>query len=148
MNLLIFERKPKNNFELQQRVQELWDSIDIETINRLIESFYYRLILVAVHNGESIQSFYRHNHIHTEEECAQEVQNFLQNILKRFDSFPFLTPPSEQSYAENTKTITDQTFFPLESQELFDNCKQYILTGTFLPDEAEDKESEKIAEQK
>lgn len=77
--------------------------------------------------------------------CPSKIHNFIQNILKRFDSFPFLTPPSEQSYAENIKTINEPTFFPLENQELFDNCKQYILTGTFLPDEVDDDNDEKIA---
>ena len=51
------QRKPTNCDELKQVVQEIWDSIDFDTINKLIESFYYRLILVAAHDGESIQPY-------------------------------------------------------------------------------------------
>ena len=53
--------QPKNIIELEVIVRQIWDSIPQETINRLVESFYYRLILVAEHNGNSIQQFIRHN---------------------------------------------------------------------------------------
>ena len=78
--------KAKNKLELKQRVKEIWDSIDMRTINSLVESFYYRLILVATHDGESIQAYYRHyrERITEYEEKARE---FLQS---RTENFPLL----------------------------------------------------------
>jgi hypothetical protein len=66
--------------------------------------------------------------------CSSTMKKLTKKILSRFDSFPFLTPPSEQSYAENIKNIPETTFFPLENRDLILNCRQYILTGTFLED--------------
>ncbi|OHT00141.1 hypothetical protein TRFO_33269 [Tritrichomonas foetus] len=47
--------------ELKETVSQIWDQISIETINRLVESFRYRLYLVISNNGESIQHLLRHN---------------------------------------------------------------------------------------
>lgn len=67
--------------------------------------------------------------------CPSTMQKLTKKILSRFDSFPFLTPPSEKSYADNTKTIHESTFFPLENRDLLLNCLQYITTGTFIDDD-------------
>ena len=66
--------------------------------------------------------------------CPSTMQKLTNKILSRFDSFPFLTPPSEQSYSDNIKFITESTFFPLENRDLIANCRQYILTGSFIDD--------------
>ncbi len=66
--------------------------------------------------------------------CPSTLQVFIKKMLKRFESFPFLTPPSEQSYADNIKYICDSTFFPLENKDLILNCIQYICYGNFIDD--------------
>jgi len=58
----------------------------METINSLIESFYYRLFLVASHEGESIQPYYRHNH----EEAENYYQQRAQELLEENDTIPLL----------------------------------------------------------
>ena len=68
---------PTNKEDLKRKVQEIWNLLDIDTINKLVESFYYRLYLVATHDGESIQSYYRHHHDEPYEQMAQE---FLQKV--------------------------------------------------------------------
>ena len=74
--------RPKNKIELKRAVQEIWDSIEIATINSLIESFYYQFYLVAIHNGESIQSYYRHYHNEDYEHKAQEFCKELKKFCK------------------------------------------------------------------
>lgn len=72
--------------------------------------------------------------------CPSTMQKLTAKLLSRFDSFPFLTPPSERSYSDNIKIIAESTFFPLENRDLILNCRQYILTGNFI-DDSEDGES-------
>lgn len=67
--------------------------------------------------------------------CPSTMQKLTRKILSRFDSFPFLTPPNEKSYADNIKTIHESTFFPLENRDLIINCLQYITSGTFIDDD-------------
>ncbi|MBR6907848.1 transposase [bacterium] len=71
--------QPKTIDDLTKKVLEIWYSIDMETINHLVESFYYRLLLVATHDGESIQPFYRHNHERAFMAHFQEAQELLQH---------------------------------------------------------------------
>ncbi|MBR3675828.1 MAG: hypothetical protein IKN71_01680 [Alphaproteobacteria bacterium] len=59
------------------------------------------------------------------------VHDIVRKALARFDSFPFSTPPSEESYADNVKTISKNSFFPLSNPELFKYCKNYISNGKF-----------------
>lgn len=66
--------------------------------------------------------------------CPPTIHKLTKKLLARFESFPFLTPPSEQSYADKIKYITDSTFFPLENRDLFLNCLQYLTTGDFIDD--------------
>lgn len=66
--------------------------------------------------------------------CPSTLQKLTKKILSRFESFPFLTPPSEKSYADNIKEIDESTFFPLENRDLILNCQQYISTGNFIDD--------------
>ncbi|MBR4634193.1 transposase, partial [bacterium] len=75
----LLPERPNNIENLQTVIQEIWDSIDMNTINRLIESFYYRLLLVAMHEGESIQPYYRHEQEKTDEEYIQKAEELLQN---------------------------------------------------------------------
>lgn len=64
------------------------------------------------------------------------VHDIVRKALARFDSFPFSTPPSEESYAENVKTINKNSLFPLSNPELFKHCKNYILNGKFYTPKA------------
>lgn len=66
--------------------------------------------------------------------CPSILQTLLKKLLSRFESFPFITPPSEQSYADKIKTITETTFFPLENRDLVLNCIHYLTTGNFIDD--------------
>ena len=59
------------------------------------------------------------------------VHDIIKKALARFDSFPFSTPPSEESYSNNVKTIDKNSMFPLCNPELFTCCKNYILSGRF-----------------
>ena len=73
--------------------------------------------------------------------CPSTIHLFIKKMLTRFESFPFLTQPSEQSYADNIKYVTDSTFFPLENRDLVLNCIQYICYGNFI-DDSDDSHTE------
>ena len=97
---LPFNLKPKNCKDLQLRVVEIWENIDFQTINNLIESFYYRLVLVIRNNGESIQPFYKHNHSNSPEDYKEEVEEFLlYSDLRKlfFDEIVILKNPNKPS---------------------------------------------------
>lgn len=65
-------------------------------------------------------------------------QQLIKKMLSRFDSFPPLSPPSEQSYAGDILTLTKLTCFPLHNSKLGEYCRQYLETGSFtLPEEKE-----------
>lgn len=66
--------------------------------------------------------------------CPSLVHKIFKKLFTRFESFPFLTPPSEQSYADKIKTISETTFFPLENRDLVLNCIHYLTTGNFIDD--------------
>lgn len=70
--------------------------------------------------------------------CPAIYQRITKKLLAHLDSFPFSSPPSEKSYAEKIKTIQEIIHFPLQSRELFDNCRNFIIEGEFLPDDDED----------
>lgn len=67
--------------------------------------------------------------------CYSLLHRFIRKFIAHFDSFPFSTPPSEQSYAKKTKQIKETPLFPLKSRELFDNCRNFIIEGEFLQDD-------------
>ena len=50
---------PQSKGDLKAIIQEVWDNIEMETINSLIQSFYQRLQLVMIENGNSIQNHLR-----------------------------------------------------------------------------------------
>ena len=50
---------PQSKEDLKAIIQEVWDNIEIETINSLVQSFYQRLQLVMIENGNSIQNHLR-----------------------------------------------------------------------------------------
>lgn len=62
-------------------------------------------------------------------------------MMTRFESFPFTTPPSEESYSDNICKVKNKSFFPLKSEEVAQRCRNFILTGKF-GESAEDDNSE------
>lgn len=78
--------------------------------------------------------------------CPSTVSVLIKKMLTKFDSFPSVTPPSEKSYADKTKTISESTLFPLENRNLIDNTVQFITTGSFADDEEENKSSKESSE--
>ena len=66
--------------------------------------------------------------------CPSTIQKLVKKALKRFESFPFITPPSERSYAQKIKDIDHTTLFPLENRELIDNVNRFIVRGDFSED--------------
>lgn len=59
------------------------------------------------------------------------VHDIAKKILSRFDSFPFTTPPKEETYANYVKYIDKNSYFPLSNPELFKFSKNFILYGRF-----------------
>lgn len=59
------------------------------------------------------------------------VHDIAGKIISRFDSFPFSTPPSEESYARNIKKIEKASLFPLKNPELMQSCREFIQYGKF-----------------
>ena len=72
----------------KEAVQDIRDSNSIETINKLIASLYYQLILVVMHKGESIQPYYRHMHEMTDNEYQQRAK-FLEKRENKIDLLTF-----------------------------------------------------------
>lgn len=68
------------------------------------------------------------------------IHDVAKKMLSRFDSFPFSTPPSEESYADNVKKIRKNTYFPLNSPAVLQYSVNFIKTGNFgrLSDESEE----------
>ena len=50
---------PQSKGDLKAIIQEVWDSIEMEIINSLVQSFFQRLQLVMIENGNSIQNHLR-----------------------------------------------------------------------------------------
>ncbi len=50
----------------------------------------------------------------------------IKKILSRYESFPFQTPPSESSYADDVQTINAPRFFPLNAPELGKICRYFV----------------------
>ena len=59
------------------------------------------------------------------------IHDIAKKMLAKFDSFPFSTPPSEESYAKFIKKIDISHLYPLACEELQKASKEYILTGKF-----------------
>lgn len=59
------------------------------------------------------------------------ANDIAKKLLARFDSFPFTTPPSEESYAQTVMTINHPYYMPLKSAELQQVCNNYIQFGRF-----------------
>ncbi len=74
--------------------------------------------------------------------CPSKTNIWFNELLKKFESFPFSSPPSEKSYATDIKEISQATFFPLDNPELHKNCLQYMENGTFVT-ESESVQTEK-----
>jgi hypothetical protein len=72
------------------------------------------------------------------------VHDRVKKLLSRFDSFPFTTPPSEESYSDNVKKIRKDTYFPLGSDAVAQYARNYIVSGEFgkLSDDDDDDEDE------
>lgn len=64
--------------------------------------------------------------------CPSTLQKIIKSLLKRFESFPFTSPPSESSYTQKVKQIESTSIFALQNQELAENCRHFIITGKFL----------------
>ena len=59
IKLAVKARKPKNLDEIEKYINEAWDSIEIETINKLVRSFRDRLLLMLHFGGKSISDIIR-----------------------------------------------------------------------------------------
>lgn len=72
------------------------------------------------------------------------VHDRVKKLLSRFDSFPFTTPPSEESYSDNVKKIRKDAYFPLGSDAVAQYARNYIVSGEFgkLSDDDDDDEDE------
>ena len=53
---------PQNISELKSILLNIWNSIPQNHIDQLIDGWRYRLMMVMLHSGESIQAFLRHGH--------------------------------------------------------------------------------------
>ena len=74
--------------------------------------------------------------------CPSTINMLLKKLTASLESFPYKTPPSEQSYAKNIKQIDTVSLLPLKNRDLILNCLQYLNTGTFIDDDDSDDESE------
>ena len=54
--------QPKDREEMIGCLLTVWESIDQEVLDRLVQSFRYRLHLMLLHGGLSIGPFLRHGH--------------------------------------------------------------------------------------
>lgn len=57
----------------------------------------------------------------------------VKKLLKRYESFPFSTPPSESSYADDVQTINPPRFFPLNDSELGKICHYFVCNCKLPP---------------
>ncbi len=71
------------------------------------------------------------------------VHDIAKRMLARFDSFPFSTPPSEESYSNIVKKISENTYFPLNSTAVAEYSRNFIQTGKFGDEDDENDKSEK-----
>lgn len=55
----------------------------------------------------------------------------LKKMIERFESFPFTSPPSERSYADDQYWFNKYRWFPLNDPELGKVCLEYLTTGKF-----------------
>lgn len=69
------------------------------------------------------------------------AHDIAKKMLARFDSFPFSTPPSEETYAKTVMTIEQSYRNPLKSEELQTACRNFIRFGRFSDNENLSKES-------
>ena len=67
--------------------------------------------------------------------CPSILHSYFKKLFARFESFPYSTPPSEQSYADKIKYINPTSFFPLNDRDLALNCMQFLLSQTFVEDD-------------
>ncbi|MBR3501766.1 MAG: hypothetical protein IKO06_02545 [Alphaproteobacteria bacterium] len=63
--------------------------------------------------------------------CPTKGLNIIKSLLAKYESFPFSTPPSEDSYAKNVISVENPTWFPLQNPLLFEYCRNYIENGEF-----------------
>jgi len=74
------------------------------------------------------------------------IHDIAKKIISRFDSFPFSTPPSEESYAKVIKKIEKSSLRPLKNPELPQACREFIEFGKFT--EKEITETDKLGQAK
>ena len=75
------------------------------------------------------------------------IHDMVKRLLSRFDSFPFTTPPSEESYSDNIKQIRRNTYFPLNNEIVSQYARNFIMTGEFgtsVAEEDDENESDNI----
>lgn len=69
------------------------------------------------------------------------AHDIAKKMLARFDSFPFSTPPSEETYAETVMTLEQAYYNPLKSPELERVCSNFIRFGRWTDNETLSTES-------
>ncbi|MBR6355363.1 MAG: hypothetical protein IKR92_00775 [Alphaproteobacteria bacterium] len=69
------------------------------------------------------------------------AHDIAKKMLARFDSFPFSTPPSEETYATTVMTISQSYRDPLKSEEIKEACRNFIRFGRFSNNETLTDES-------
>lgn len=78
--------------------------------------------------------------------CPSLLQQKIFKALEPFESFPPISPPSEQSYAPVFKYLPTSAFSPLTDSQLCRLCRHYILHGnleTEKPNASENTEKRK-----
>ncbi len=65
--------------------------------------------------------------------------HMIKKILSRYESFPFQTPPSETSFADDVQTINVPRLFPLNDLELGKICRYFICNGKLPQTSAAEK---------
>ena len=94
--LVITFYNPTSKEELKHAIQFAWDSIKMETINKLCESFLRRCYLCLKQKGECIQHLLHSEITHnvTDEEF-DEVLQYLQNENVHYERIEIILPKIE-----------------------------------------------------
>lgn len=69
--------------------------------------------------------------------CPSTISLAFKKMFSRYDSFPNLTPPNEQSFSRNIFPVTQPTLLPLKNPQLLEICRTYI--GTNMADFSHDE---------
>ncbi len=126
MKAAVNKLKPKSEEELERIIRDVWENFDQNKINNLVDSFFQRLQLILLTNGESIQPHLVHD-LHLKQII---VPNLPSKIL-RFNELitEISNEPDEQ--------INKGPFSSEENQIIFDKFMQYgpkwSTIARFLP---------------